>query len=295
MDDRRGAAQARRRREARRVRALRAASRSRRLARPPGGLLRRQATPVAGARAPAAADGRLPFRLRAHARAAVAPVPDPPLLAQEVGHPLPRLGHPRQVSRPAGLRQEGGGRDRRQLRRDPLGAGGRRDPARDRRLARRARRRRRTATARDPPRALVAPPEGYRARDRGGARDSTPTSRSSKGSTTTRRSSATGTPTSSSTSSTPAGTACSRSSAWRSASRSSRSSTRRPSPHRGGLRHCRSDRLRDRRDARASGCAPLVADAAERRRLGAASRAYVERVHDQERITDRLLDVYARL
>ena len=40
---------------------------------------------------------------------------------------------------------------------------------------------------------------------------------------------------------------------------------------------------------------PLVADAAERRRRGAASRAYVELVHDQERITDRLLDLYARL
>ena len=40
---------------------------------------------------------------------------------------------------------------------------------------------------------------------------------------------------------------------------------------------------------------PLVADAARRRALGAASRAYVERVHDQERVTDRLLDVYARL
>ncbi|MEO5634458.1 hypothetical protein [Gaiella sp.] len=40
---------------------------------------------------------------------------------------------------------------------------------------------------------------------------------------------------------------------------------------------------------------PLVADAAERRRLGEASRAYVELVHDQERVTDRLLDVYARL
>ena len=40
---------------------------------------------------------------------------------------------------------------------------------------------------------------------------------------------------------------------------------------------------------------PLVADAEERRRRGAASRAYVELVHDQERITDRLLDVYARL
>ena len=40
---------------------------------------------------------------------------------------------------------------------------------------------------------------------------------------------------------------------------------------------------------------PLVADVAERRRIGAASRAYVELVHDQERVTDRLLDVYARL
>ena len=40
---------------------------------------------------------------------------------------------------------------------------------------------------------------------------------------------------------------------------------------------------------------PLVADADERRRRGAASRAYVELVHDQEQITDRLLDLYARL
>ena len=40
---------------------------------------------------------------------------------------------------------------------------------------------------------------------------------------------------------------------------------------------------------------PLVADAARRRELGAASRDYVERVHDLERVTDRLLDVYARL
>ncbi|HWG55772.1 MAG TPA: glycosyltransferase family 4 protein [Gaiellaceae bacterium] len=40
---------------------------------------------------------------------------------------------------------------------------------------------------------------------------------------------------------------------------------------------------------------PLVADAALRRRIGDASRAYVERVHDVERVTDRLLDLYARL
>ena len=40
---------------------------------------------------------------------------------------------------------------------------------------------------------------------------------------------------------------------------------------------------------------PLVADAARRRELGAASRAYVERIHDVERVADRLLDLYARL
>ena len=40
---------------------------------------------------------------------------------------------------------------------------------------------------------------------------------------------------------------------------------------------------------------PLVASPAERRRVGAASRAYAEHVHDLERVTDRLLDLYARL
>jgi glycosyltransferase involved in cell wall biosynthesis len=40
---------------------------------------------------------------------------------------------------------------------------------------------------------------------------------------------------------------------------------------------------------------PLVADAAERRRVGAASRAYVEQVHDLERVADRLLALYSRL
>ena len=40
---------------------------------------------------------------------------------------------------------------------------------------------------------------------------------------------------------------------------------------------------------------PLVASAAERRRVGAESRAYVERVHDLERIADRLLALYSRL
>jgi glycosyltransferase involved in cell wall biosynthesis len=40
---------------------------------------------------------------------------------------------------------------------------------------------------------------------------------------------------------------------------------------------------------------PLVESAEERRRVGAASRAYVERVHDANAVADRLLDLYARL
>ncbi|MGH2922071.1 MAG: glycosyltransferase family 4 protein [Gaiellaceae bacterium] len=40
---------------------------------------------------------------------------------------------------------------------------------------------------------------------------------------------------------------------------------------------------------------PLVDSFAERKRLGEAGRAYVEEVHDVERMTDRLLDIYARL
>ena len=40
---------------------------------------------------------------------------------------------------------------------------------------------------------------------------------------------------------------------------------------------------------------PLIESREERERIGAASRAYVERVHDAERVADRLLDLYARL
>jgi glycosyltransferase involved in cell wall biosynthesis len=40
---------------------------------------------------------------------------------------------------------------------------------------------------------------------------------------------------------------------------------------------------------------PLVESAEERRRVGAASRAYAEEVHDLERMTDRLLALYASL
>jgi glycosyltransferase involved in cell wall biosynthesis len=40
---------------------------------------------------------------------------------------------------------------------------------------------------------------------------------------------------------------------------------------------------------------PLVESAEERRRIGRASRAYAEEVHDLERMTDRLLELYAGL
>jgi glycosyltransferase involved in cell wall biosynthesis len=40
---------------------------------------------------------------------------------------------------------------------------------------------------------------------------------------------------------------------------------------------------------------PLVESPALRRKVGAASRVYVEQVHDIDKIADRLLDVYARL
>ena len=40
---------------------------------------------------------------------------------------------------------------------------------------------------------------------------------------------------------------------------------------------------------------PLVDSFADRKRLGEAGRAYVEEVHDVERMTDRLLDLYSRL
>jgi glycosyltransferase involved in cell wall biosynthesis len=40
---------------------------------------------------------------------------------------------------------------------------------------------------------------------------------------------------------------------------------------------------------------PLVAEPALRREIGAASRAYVEQVHDIDRIAARLVDVYRSL
>jgi hypothetical protein len=40
---------------------------------------------------------------------------------------------------------------------------------------------------------------------------------------------------------------------------------------------------------------PLVESTDERRRIGAESRAYVERVHDIDKVADRLIDLYSRL
>ncbi len=40
---------------------------------------------------------------------------------------------------------------------------------------------------------------------------------------------------------------------------------------------------------------PLVESPDERRRVGAASRAYVERVHDADAVAARLVDLYAGL
>jgi glycosyltransferase involved in cell wall biosynthesis len=48
-------------------------------------------------------------------------------------------------------------------------------------------------------------------------------------------------------------------------------------------------------DTLADALEPLVESAEERRRVGRVSRAYVEEVHDLERMTDRLLALYAEL
>jgi glycosyltransferase involved in cell wall biosynthesis len=48
-------------------------------------------------------------------------------------------------------------------------------------------------------------------------------------------------------------------------------------------------------DSLADALRPLIESPALRRELGAASRAYVEQVHDIDRIADRLIDVYRSL
>jgi hypothetical protein len=53
--------------------------------------------------------------------------------------------------------------------------------------------------------------------------------------------------------------------------------------------------VRATKDGLRAALEPLVESAAERRRLGAESRRYAERVHDLEHVADRLLALYARL
>jgi glycosyltransferase involved in cell wall biosynthesis len=45
----------------------------------------------------------------------------------------------------------------------------------------------------------------------------------------------------------------------------------------------------------AEALSPLIESPARRREIGAASRAYVEQVHDIDRVADRLLDLYRSL
>ena len=53
--------------------------------------------------------------------------------------------------------------------------------------------------------------------------------------------------------------------------------------------------VRQTKETLADALRPLVESADERRRVGRSSRAYVEEVHDLERMTDRLLTLYAGL
>ena len=53
--------------------------------------------------------------------------------------------------------------------------------------------------------------------------------------------------------------------------------------------------VRATRETLAETLRPLVESPAERRRVGAESRAYVEQVHDADRVADRLLEIYAGL
>ena len=60
-----------------------------------------------------------------------------------------------------------------------------------------------------------------------------------------------------------------------------------------GVRRCRSSARRRTRSARSSSRSSPPQRSGER--IGAESRAYVEQVHDLERVADRLLALYARL
>ena len=129
LGERARAAPRRRRRPARGRQPGAAAPRGGLVARAPRGAAPSALDPVRRPRAAAPEHRHLPLLLRAHPRAQVAPVPDPPRDRQEERLPLPRLRHPRQDPLRARLRQARRRRDRRLLRRPALGARGARHPA----------------------------------------------------------------------------------------------------------------------------------------------------------------------
>ena len=53
--------------------------------------------------------------------------------------------------------------------------------------------------------------------------------------------------------------------------------------------------MRTTKETLAAELRPLLDSAEKRRTSGAASRVYVERVHDADRMADRLIDIYSHL
>ena len=103
MAERARAAAQGRRRAARRLRALQAPPRGRRVARPARRARPAAADPVARVRAAPPPHRRLPLLLRAHARAEIPAIPALAREAEALGDALPRLRHPRQAARGARL------------------------------------------------------------------------------------------------------------------------------------------------------------------------------------------------
>ena len=164
VDERPGTPPSRNRRVARRLQPLRVAPRGRPVARAAERARPTAAGPVEGLLRAPAAHRPVPLHVRSDAGAAVPPVPAAAGVRQAVGDALPRLRHPWEVAARAGLREEGGRRDRRQLRRDPLGPRGRDDPAGRRPVRDPARAAVGSRAARDRPRPVLTTAEGNRSR-----------------------------------------------------------------------------------------------------------------------------------
>ena len=259
------------------------------------GFVRRQVDAVVGARAAPPAHGRLPLLLRAHARAAVGPVPDPRARCARsrscTTSARTSAASRRQelaFGKKAGAEVVGSYDAIRWVPEAEMIPPGIDVTAIEPVAAVRPR------AARHPARAVVAPPQGngggHRrvrgARRRPRARRGAPSRRGvralSRGRH-RRRPAAT-----------PAGTGCSRSSAWRSASRSSRSCTTRPSRGRRSELGTRVPIVSATKETLARSSSRSSPRQPSGKRIGAESRAYVEQVHDLERVADRLLALYAR-